>query len=154
MPQSLHKTSIKLQRVQLAVLGVTAVLAVLVAGRVWASIRNVDTPSPSVNTRAAVTSLPQGGPRIETELVTVLRTGFEPLEISRPRGPFFLEVDNRSEGDVNLRLERLGHERLKARALLTTAPEWQEELNLPPGDYVLSDANHPDWTCRITITPN
>jgi hypothetical protein len=31
--------------------------------------------------------------------------------------------------------------------------KWIEQFNLPPGDYVLTEANHPDWKCSITLTP-
>jgi hypothetical protein len=27
------------------------------------------------------------------------------------------------------------------------------ELDLPPGEYVLAAAGHPEWACRITLTP-
>jgi hypothetical protein len=49
--------------------------------------------------------------RIETELVTITTTGFDPAEITRPKGEFLIVVNNRTglEG-INLRLEReAGH---------------------------------------------
>jgi hypothetical protein len=30
---------------------------------------------------------------------------------------------------------------------------WRQLVNLSPGDYVLTEATHPDLVCRITITP-
>ncbi len=90
--------------------------------------------------------------RIETELITVTRTGFEPTEIRRPSGVFYLQVDNRSEMKVELRLDREGRETIKAPSVDLKALEWREELNLAPGEYILSATNHPNWICHLTIT--
>jgi hypothetical protein len=30
---------------------------------------------------------------------------------------------------------------------------WNAHFNLPPGDYELSEASHPEWKCKITLTP-
>jgi hypothetical protein len=31
--------------------------------------------------------------------------------------------------------------------------DWNDIMELEPGSYVLTEAEHPKWTCRITITP-
>jgi hypothetical protein len=31
-------------------------------------------------------------------------------------------------------------------------PNWSDVIDLQPGRYVLSDGDHPDWVCHITIT--
>ena len=49
------------------------------------------------------------GQRLESELITIRPTGFEPTEIIRPKGPFVLAVENRSglrEVDFQLAFER------------------------------------------------
>jgi hypothetical protein len=32
--------------------------------------------------------------------------------------------------------------------------EWRQLVTLPPGSYALTEADHPGWVCRITITAN
>jgi hypothetical protein len=91
---------------------------------------------------------------VGAELVTIKRFGFEPAEITRPHGSFVLEVDNRAEVTaVDLRLERVGHEPTREVHIPREKLDWIEILpDLPAGDYLLTEANHPDWVCRITIT--
>lgn len=91
--------------------------------------------------------------RIETELVTIQSTGFEPTEIKRPAGKFLLEVDNRSEKEVDLRFDRPDGGRASEVRMRLTGPEWSRALDLPPGEYILSEANHPNWICRVKLLP-
>ena len=90
---------------------------------------------------------------IETQRVTLRRTGFEPSEFTRHKGPFLLSVDNVSElGEMNFQLFRqngttereIRHRQDKFRL--------RQVVDLNPGRYVLTEANHPDWRCEITIT--
>jgi hypothetical protein len=91
--------------------------------------------------------------RIETELITITTTGFEPAEITRPKGQFFLDVDNRSELDnIDLYLERANGVREKSAKIVKTAPELRLTLDLPPGTYLLREADHSNWLSTITIT--
>jgi len=93
--------------------------------------------------------------RLETELVTITSVGFEPTELTRPAGKFLLDVDNRSEiEEVVLRLDRQDGDRETSARVRNTAPEWRGALYLRPGVYILSEANHPNWTCRITLYSN
>lgn len=89
---------------------------------------------------------------VESEVVTATRRGFEPAAITRPQGQFILVVDNRTGHDLNFRLARdageLLHEIRSSREQL----DWNEVLDLQPGRYVLSELEHPEWTCSITIT--
>ena len=92
--------------------------------------------------------------RLEAELVVVGPNGFEPAEITRPAGQFLLIVDNRSGLEqVQVRVERVtGRERLHDVGLSKEEFTWNTLLRLPPGDYVLTEASHPDWVCRLTLT--
>jgi hypothetical protein len=89
---------------------------------------------------------------VETELITLRRTGFEPREITRPAGEFLLMVENTTGQSINLRFlqETGGH--LHAVALSREQPDWNELEDLHPGRYLLTEADHPDWTCRVTVT--
>ncbi len=93
-------------------------------------------------------------PRIEAEIITIRPTGFEPTAITRPKGPFILEVEDRTgltEVDVQLTVER-GDRVFRVRAPRERS-DWNRMVDLPPGRYVLSVVGHADWTCTITVTP-
>ena len=91
--------------------------------------------------------------RVETELLTITSIGFEPGEITRPQGNFFLEVDNRSGlSEVDLRLDSEHGNRIHQKRVPREQLDWYQPLELRPGRYVLTEANHPEWVCRITIT--
>lgn len=90
---------------------------------------------------------------IETVLVTITPTGFEPAEITRPAGKIILEVDNRSGlEEAELLLDRIGGAREHAVRVRHTALDWSARLDVRPGSYILTEANHPDWSCRIKVT--
>jgi hypothetical protein len=87
------------------------------------------------------------------ELITARPGGFEPKEITRPSGPFLLLVDNRSGiPDLILQLDHQAGSRLRAVRVAKHKLDWQEKFDLAPGTYILTEANNPDWSCRITIT--
>lgn len=107
---------------------------------------------------AAVPATSQGKGRrdhnMQVELMTVRRHGFEPAEITRPRGQFLLAVDNRSGlEEVNLRIIREAGNGVREIKVNRRNPDWRGLVNLPPGSYRMTEADHPDWSCRITITP-
>ena len=92
--------------------------------------------------------------RLETELITLHPSGFEPNEIRRPQGAFILGVDNRSEVEtIELQFMRADGHRLNVLQNRKRKVSWREVVDLAPGQYLLSVANHPDWTCNITILP-
>jgi hypothetical protein len=88
-------------------------------------------------------------------LVTIFPGGFNTTQITSPAIPFFLLIENRSGlSEVSLRLDRLAGSRLRQVSMGREQPDWSDLLDLTPGDYVLSEANHADWTCHITVTPH
>ena len=91
---------------------------------------------------------------LEVELITVRPAGFEPAEISRPKGPFVLFIDDRSGTDSSsLVLKRLNNERLRAVNLDRKKSDWHDVVDLAPGTYVLQDAANSELRCQITILP-
>ena len=91
--------------------------------------------------------------RIEAEVITLTATGFEPKEITRPSGSFLLAVSNRSGlEDLVLHLDRIGGNRMQELRLSRKRRGWQGTINLPAGEYILSEANNPNWSCQIIIT--
>ena len=94
----------------------------------------------------------QNSERIESELITVKRSGFDPVELKRPPGRFHLRINNRSEiHDLELRLDQEGGARIHDARLSRGRLAWHKMLELPPGRYRLTEVNHPEWVCTITI---
>jgi hypothetical protein len=90
--------------------------------------------------------------RVQGEVVRLRRTGFEPREITRAAGRFVLFVDNRSGLDeMDLQLSRLTGERVHDVQVPREKLDWDELFDLTPGTYLLTEANHPGWVCRITV---
>lgn len=90
---------------------------------------------------------------LESELVTIRPEGFDPAAITRPKGRFFLFVDNRSGLDaVTLRLDRVAGNRLHDVRVPREKLDWTEMVDLTPGEYLLTEADHLNWVCKITIT--
>ena len=93
-------------------------------------------------------------PKLEVEFITLRTNGFEPAEIVRPKGPFVLLVDDRSgKESSSFSLQRLQGEKLREINTRRTKSEWHDVINLPPGNYLLTDAGNPGSRCQITITP-
>jgi hypothetical protein len=91
----------------------------------------------------------------DSVLVTIFPGGFNRTQITSPAIPFFLLIENRSGlSEVSLRLDRVAGSRLRTAAVEREQPNWADLLDLSPGEYVLSEANHPDWICHITVTVN
>ena len=120
---------------------VTALLAIVVPVATFATLR------------AASNSAVSPSPGLEVELITLRPAGFEPLEITRPKDPFVLFIDDRSGKETSLVLQRVKGERLRTINLNRKKSEWQDVLDLTPGTYVLQDANNPESRCQITILP-
>jgi hypothetical protein len=94
----------------------------------------------------------QEEPGVEVEVLTLERKGFEPATIQRGPGRFLLAVTNRSEEDeLSLELRPVAGNRLHDVRLRRGRIRSLSDLNLAPGEYVLSETNHPEWTCRISI---
>jgi hypothetical protein len=92
--------------------------------------------------------------QLETEIVTITPTGFEPAEITRPQGHFMLAIDNRSGlSEVELYLERETGGRINVALSRKGKLAWRDTLDFPPGQYVLRAANDESWRCAISITP-
>ena len=120
-------------------------------------------PEPAPASEAAITANPQdtqavqGTPandRLTVELITLRPFGFEPAEISRPQGRFLLAINNRTGlQEIDLQLNHETGNRLRQMRKPKGRHDWRELLDLPPGRYILTEANHKNWVCKITITP-
>jgi hypothetical protein len=93
--------------------------------------------------------------KVEGEIIALTSHGFEPTEISRPHKHFILVIDNRSGlAEIQLSLEREYGNRVRDVSIAREQRNWSDDLDLPPGRYVLKEASHPSWVCLITVTSN
>jgi len=108
-------------------------------------------PSPRID--PASTSGTLTDDTLEVANIVLTRFGFEPNSITRSSTKFLLSVENRSPvGAIELHLDRVAGLRVHQQQVATERPEWRDFFTLEPGDYVLSEAGHPDWICNIKIT--
>lgn len=89
---------------------------------------------------------------IEVEVITATPAGFEPATITRARGPFILALHNRSGNrELVLRIYRVSGEQLHEVRLRTGSRRQHQRLDLPPGEYIISEAGHPEWRCQLVV---
>jgi hypothetical protein len=66
----------------------------------------------------------------------------------------YLTVNNLSNvNELVLRLEREAGGRVREMKLRSKKERSAGALDLPPGNYLLTEANHPGWVCRIKVCP-
>jgi hypothetical protein len=134
------------------VLVAVASASVIAKSRWWPQPKNASVAQLTVGPPPSTTVGLQSGERGEAELLRLTTKGFEPAEITRPAGKFLLGVTNRTGLPelslllINENLRSVGGKRLGREM------SWRRVLDLPPGQYALGEASHPDWVCRITIT--
>ena len=93
--------------------------------------------------------------RAEAELLVLRSDGFKPNEITRGPGRFLLALQNHSsEEELSLVLKQESGASVRQVRMAKRQSKLKEILELPPGRYLLTEVNHPEWTCTIVITPN
>jgi len=91
--------------------------------------------------------------RIEAEVLEIQPNGFEPAQISRPRGRIILSVNNRTGlDDLDLELTTSDGHKVSKIKLKRKKPQWSELVDLPAGSYTLREASHPEWVCQFSIS--
>lgn len=91
---------------------------------------------------------------VSAELLILTPNGFEPDTITRPAGPFLLNIIDRSGLDQTvLQLRNQSGVRLNSMPTITQKAEAETVLDLQPGTYTFTAADYPDMVCEITITP-
>lgn len=136
----------------LAATGAAASLAVGWACRASAVGGGVNAPASSAASSGA--GSPAGAQATADTLVTTLTAaGFTPNQLSRAAGRLNLRVQNRSgQKEVTLRLSTSGGEKVTEAKLTEKVRDWTAPVELAAGTYTLTEAAHPEWTCRIEIT--
>jgi hypothetical protein len=78
--------------------------------------------------------------------------GFEPSEINLPKARVLFAIHNRTGlREMVLRFDRVGGGRLHGARVPREKRGWYQEVDLTPGEYILTESSHPDWVCRITV---
>lgn len=108
-------------------------------------------------TRSSVDFLgSQQNPRLSNLIalpVALRRNGFIPDAITRPAGDFLISVTNLTGlPDIGVRLDRETGAPLHSAKVSKEKHTWRQNVHLPPGNYLLTVIDHPEWSCRITIT--
>ncbi len=138
------------------VIGGAAVTALTVRSRtvITSGATTEFSAAASTSDAFAPLQLQSSSARLEMERITITPTGFEPNVVTRGLGRFLLAVDNRSgHDDLTLHLEGPTG-RLRTQRASRNKASWREVLKLAPGEYLLREANHREWSCRITIAAN
>jgi hypothetical protein len=116
-------------------------------------IAHASRPSASLSFKGERISENSSPDNVEAELLIVRPDGFQPREIRRPAGRFLLALQNHSTAEeLSLTLTPEGRDPLRQVRFEKKQSKLRELIELPPGRYVLSEANHPEWTCSIEIT--
>ena len=130
-----------------------AALLMMVVGLVaYGKFGSQQTPEPNTTAPAIVARTESDN--LEIELITLRPEGFEPSEITRPKGAFVLFIDDRSGREKSsLVLQRINSGQLRAISVQQKKSEWSDVVDLTPGTYILQDANNSELRCQITILP-
>lgn len=129
----------------------TAICVGIACGRVTNNTNANSTPSVAENKNENVSeaaSRRQGG-RDEVR-IELTNSGFMPAEVTHASGTFAIAVENTSaRDDYTLRLKAEDGTVLKEIQVQKGSTAWS--VTLQPGRYVLTEANHQQWICRISI---
>lgn len=154
MPRPINQLrSFSRSRRLLSVIACLTLLALGVSARAW--LTPAVTP-PRLTPRRAPPPAPARNAKelLSSELITITTRGFEPRELTRPAGRFFLTVENRSRRrGLTLILDPEHGNRVREYAQPEGELDWADELQLTPGRYTLTTRERPDWVCQITVTP-
>ena len=90
--------------------------------------------------------------KIPTLSISLKPYGFLPSAVTVRAQTVFLAVNNSSGfRSPSFRLNVNGS-RLHDVSLVSSQRHWAVVLQLIPGQYVLTEGNHPQWRCTITVT--
>lgn len=135
-----------------AVVGLCAI--VIGVSLLFVTYARTETKSSQPDTKANLVQSDKAHGPSEVEIITVRPEGFEPKEMTRPPGPFFLIIDNKSGFDeIDISLDAETGQKVHAEKLPKNRGKSKQRIVLTPGTYVLREANNPEWGCRITVQP-
>ena len=78
-------------------------------------------------------------------------SGFEPRETIAPKGKFLILLQNRTgRRDLNFFLARENEGRVAESK--SQNRDWNAQVQLAPGTYIIGETNHPEWQSIIRVT--
>ncbi|HKV36364.1 MAG TPA: hypothetical protein VJP89_18640 [Pyrinomonadaceae bacterium] len=81
----------------------------------------------------------------------VTPAGFQPGEVSAPRGKFLILLQNRTgQRNLSFYLIRENQERLAESQ--PQKRDWKAHVQLNPGTYIIGETNHPEWQFTLRVT--
>jgi len=84
--------------------------------------------------------------------IRILPERMEPNSISVKPGRLVIIVQNRSTApNIKLQLDQVNGGHIKTVPMVGGQRHSLETYTLPVGDYVLSEANHREWQCKISV---
>jgi hypothetical protein len=97
------------------------------------------------------TAIPDDPSDIQALLFEVRPFGFTPSELGVPAGRYLIVLSNRTgRSDLSFRLDREGNGRVSESR--PNRRDWKEQVQLLEGNYTLTEANNPSWSCSIRVT--
>jgi hypothetical protein len=109
-------------------------------------------PSSSSATVSEAVQSKSDQPQVQPLPIVLKSGGFVPMDVIGAQGDYFFSVLNQSgTAEIVLRLDREHGNRLHEDHVKKERLRWRKTVHLTPGVYVLTEANHPQWVCRITI---
>lgn len=105
----------------------------------------------STNGPSQVASLSGASHDMFDELqIQLSASGFTPNEVQHGAGTFGIAVDNTGvSGEYTLRLKAADGTVVKEVEVQKGSTAWT--ITLATGEYVLTEASHPEWSCSITV---
>lgn len=149
----------KTTRIKIVVVaGSVVVIFCLVAARINAD-RRIEQSAPVMN---ALTAATYPATNIPLHLVvsdddkgfwlTIRPSGFETREMTLDAGDYFVVIQNATGLDrFALKIQRDGGEIIHEVRLPRFRKYWKHVVHLNPGRYLVSEIDHPEWNCVITV---
>ncbi|HEV7746082.1 MAG TPA: hypothetical protein VGO56_13870 [Pyrinomonadaceae bacterium] len=84
--------------------------------------------------------------------LTIRPTGFETKEMTIDAGDYFVVIQNATGLDrFALRIQREGGQTIHDVRLPRFHKYWKHEVHLTSGRYLVSEVDHPDWSCVVIV---
>jgi hypothetical protein len=94
-----------------------------------------------------------GRSQVEMLPITLRAGGFVPGEMTKPSGEYIISISNLSDvPDLVIRMGRENGEKMHEGKASRRKPYWRQQVRLTPGTYLIGEASHPEWVCRINVT--
>jgi hypothetical protein len=84
--------------------------------------------------------------------IRILPDRMEPSVVTVKPGPVLIVVQNRSTApNLKLQLDQVNGGHIKTVPIVGGQRHSLETYTLAAGDYILSEANHREWQCKISV---